>query len=140
MAALKVPQLEARLSSQAESAEPPGLIAFDGDRAVGWVSLGPRTGFERIVRSRLIPAIDDRPVWSIGCFAVSAPARGQGVSLALLDGAIAHARARARGVSTAACRDRTDATRARGHSGCLPRTARCRSLRQRPTPSLPGAD
>ena len=93
-AALKVPQLRERLHDQASSDQPPGLIAFEGDRAVGWVSLGPRADFERIVRSRVIPAIDDRPVWSIVCFAVSASARGQGVARALLEAAIDHARSR----------------------------------------------
>jgi GNAT superfamily N-acetyltransferase len=69
-------------------------VAFDGDRAVGWVSLGPRSDFERVERSRVIPRVDDRPVWSIVCFAVSASARGQGVARALLEGAIDHARER----------------------------------------------
>jgi len=91
--ASKVPQLRERLHDQALSMEPPGLVAFDGDRAVGWVSLGPRTEFERIVRSKVIPTIDDRPVWSIVCFAVSSTARGQGVARTLLDAAIEHARA-----------------------------------------------
>jgi ribosomal protein S18 acetylase RimI-like enzyme len=94
MAAAKVPELRAQLREQAASPEPPGLVAFDGDRAVGWVSLGPRTDFERIVRSRVIPTIDDRPVWSIVCFAVSESARGRGVARSLLDAAVAHARSR----------------------------------------------
>ena len=94
MATMKVPELRERLHDQARSEQPPGLVAFDGDRAVGWVSLGPRTDFERIVRSRVIPKIDDRPVWSIVCFAVSSAARGQGVARALLDGAIDYARGR----------------------------------------------
>jgi ribosomal protein S18 acetylase RimI-like enzyme len=92
--AAKVPQLRDRLLEQATSAQPPGLVAFDGDRAVGWVSLGPRSDFERVERSRVIPRVDDRPVWSIVCFAVSASARGQGVARALLEGAIDHARER----------------------------------------------
>jgi GNAT superfamily N-acetyltransferase len=90
--ALKVPQLRDRLHDQAGSDEAPGLVAFDGDRAVGWVSLGPRTDFERIVRSKVIPAIDDQPVWSIVCFAVSSSARGQGVARTLLEAAVGHAR------------------------------------------------
>jgi GNAT superfamily N-acetyltransferase len=103
---LKVPQLRERLRTQARAAsdsppgEPasadshasaPGLVAFDGDRAVGWVSLGPRDDFERIVRSKVIPKIDDRPVWSIVCFAVSSSARGQGVARVLLDAAVSYA-------------------------------------------------
>jgi GNAT superfamily N-acetyltransferase len=94
MAAAKVPQLRDRLHDQAMSSQPPGLVAFEGDRAVGWVSLGPRTDFERIVRSRVIPKIDDRAVWSVVCFAVSSSARGQGVARLLLDAAIDYARER----------------------------------------------
>ena len=98
--AAKVPELRGRLHEQAESSMPPGLVALEAAddeadvRAIGWVSLGPRTDFERIVRSKVIPSIDDRPVWSIVCFAVSASARGQGVARALLEGAIDFARAR----------------------------------------------
>jgi ribosomal protein S18 acetylase RimI-like enzyme len=95
-ASAKVPELKARLRTQAESAVPPGLVAIEGDgldeRAVGWVSLGPRTDYDRIVSSKVIPTIDDRPVWSIVCFAVSESARGRGVARALLDGAIDFAR------------------------------------------------
>lgn len=96
MSGAKVPELQARLRAQAESDEPPGLVAFDDslapDRAVGWVSLGPRETFEKIVYSKVIPKIDDRPVWSIVCFAVSSLARGRGVARALLEGAIDFAR------------------------------------------------
>lgn len=94
MAAAKVPQLRELLRTQASSDEPPGLVAFDGERAVGWVSLGPRSDFQRIVLSKVIPKIDDRPVWSIVCFAVSESARGQGVARALLEAAINYARGR----------------------------------------------
>jgi GNAT superfamily N-acetyltransferase len=94
MSAAKVPELRERLHDQALSPEPPGLVAFDGDRAVGWVSLGPRADFERIVRSKVIPTIDDRPVWSIVCFAVSPTSRGRGVARALLDATIEYARGR----------------------------------------------
>ena len=92
--AAKVPELRARLRTLAQGPEPPGLVALEGspgeERAVGWVSLGPRAGFERIVRSEVIPAIDDRPVWSIVCFAVSASARGRGVARTLLEIGRAH--------------------------------------------------
>jgi GNAT superfamily N-acetyltransferase len=91
MATMKVPELRERLHDQARSEQPPGLVAFDGDRAVGWVSLGPRDDFQRIVHSRVIPTIDERPVWSIVCFAVSKRARNQGVARALLVAAIAYA-------------------------------------------------
>jgi len=93
-APLKVPQLRERLHEQAQSEQPPGLVAFEGDRAVGWTSVGPRDAYQRIVHSKVIPLIDDRPVWSIVCFAVSQTARHRGVARALLDGAVAYARSR----------------------------------------------
>ncbi|HEX8025617.1 MAG TPA: GNAT family N-acetyltransferase, partial [Candidatus Limnocylindrales bacterium] len=73
---------------------PPGLVAFEGDRAVGWTSVAPRDDYQRIVHSKVIPKINDRPVWSIVCFAVSQTARHRGVARALLDGAVAYARSR----------------------------------------------
>ena len=95
-AAAKVPELRARLRNLADQDPAPGLVALDGEgpgaRAVGWVSLGPRADFERIVRSKVIPTIDDRTVWSITCFAVSVDARGRGVARALVAGAVAYTR------------------------------------------------
>jgi GNAT superfamily N-acetyltransferase len=46
----------------------------------------------RLVRSRTIPALDDLPVWSIVCFLVRPGFRRQGVTRALLRGAIECAR------------------------------------------------
>ena len=90
-AALKVPHLREALREQASTDDPPGLVAFDGDRAVGWVSLAPRAAFARLEHSKVIPRVDDTPVWSIVCFAVSQSARGHGVVRALLDAAVDHA-------------------------------------------------
>jgi ribosomal protein S18 acetylase RimI-like enzyme len=59
---------------------------------VGWVSLGPREDYAKLQRSPVMKAVDDRPVWSIVCFVVPAPFRGQGVARALLDRAVAYAR------------------------------------------------
>lgn len=70
----------------------PGLIAYLDDRPVGWCGLGPRAALPRLARSRTIPAVDDLPVWSIGCFKVRVGYRRQGVARALLAGAVAHAR------------------------------------------------
>lgn len=92
MSVLKVPELRERLHDQARSELAPGLVAFEGDRAVGWVSVAPRDDYQRVVYSKVIPRIDDRPVWSIVCFAVSSTARGRGVARSLLDGAVEFAR------------------------------------------------
>ena len=70
----------------------PGLVAYADGRAVGWVSLGPREEFVRLVRSRVRPRLDDVPVWSIVCFVVSRASRRQGLARRLLDSAVDYAR------------------------------------------------
>ena len=69
----------------------PGMLAYLDAEPVGWCALGPRSEMGRLVRSRTIPKIDDRPVWSIVCFVVRVGYRRRGVAHALLDGAIAYA-------------------------------------------------
>ena len=88
----KVPQLRERLATLAAGPQAPGLVAFRGGRAVGWCSLGPREDFERLERSRVIPRVDAKPVWSVVCFAVSKTARGEGVAGELLAAAVTWAR------------------------------------------------
>lgn len=70
----------------------PGLVAYQDDRVVGWVSLGPREDYDRLASSKILAPIDDTPVWSIVCFVVSRRARGRGVAAELLDAAIEFAR------------------------------------------------
>jgi GNAT superfamily N-acetyltransferase len=89
--AATVAQNRARLRDLTAGPLAPGLVAYRGDRAVGWCSLGPREDFERLERSRIIPRVDDQAVWSIICFAVSSSARGEGVAAQLLDAAAAWA-------------------------------------------------
>jgi GNAT superfamily N-acetyltransferase len=70
----------------------PGLLAYRGPTAVGWVSLGPREDFARLEASRIRPRLDDILVWSIVCFVVARTERGQGVARQLLDAAVDYAR------------------------------------------------
>jgi GNAT superfamily N-acetyltransferase len=73
----------------------PGLLAYDGADVVGWVSVAPRAQYEALRRSpQYRPQDADEDVWSIVCFVVDRPRKGEGVAGALLDGAIDHARAR----------------------------------------------
>jgi len=51
-----------------------------------------RTETPRLVNSRTIPAIDDLPVWSIGCFRIRPGYRRRGIARALLDGVLEAAR------------------------------------------------
>lgn len=72
---------------------PPGVIAYLDGEPVGWAALHPRrdTSF---ARNRLIPHIDDLDVWSLWCFRVRPGFRKQGVSHALIEGAVSYARER----------------------------------------------
>jgi ribosomal protein S18 acetylase RimI-like enzyme len=80
------------LKALVDEGRSPGLIAYRGKTAVGWVSLAPRGEFAKLARSPVMKPVDDRPVWSIVCFVVPSEHRGQGVARALLQGAIAYAR------------------------------------------------
>lgn len=70
----------------------PGLVGYEGERVVGWISLGPREDYDRLTHSKVLAPVDDTPVWSIVCFVVSRHARGRGVATAMLDAGIAYAR------------------------------------------------
>ena len=67
---------------------PPGLVAFDGDLAVGWCQLTPRDELAWLDRMRWFHRIDDVPVWSISCFFVRRAYRRQGVMSQLIDAAL----------------------------------------------------
>lgn len=71
---------------------PPGLLAFDGERAVGWCQLTPRDDLLWLSRNRTLERVDDVPVWSISCFYVRRGYRRQGVMTALIDAALKTAR------------------------------------------------
>lgn len=67
--------------------EVPGLLAYDGSEPIGWCSVAPRHVFPRLAASRMVKAVDDRPVWSVNCFFVAKRYRRQGVTTLLLNAA-----------------------------------------------------
>ena len=69
----------------------PGLLAYASEEVAGWVSLGPRDGFERLQHSRVLAPVDDTPVWSIVCFVVGRRWRRRGVASRLLEAALEYA-------------------------------------------------
>ncbi len=83
--------LERATEDGAVDGRAPGLVAYDGAAAVGWVSVGPRSDYERLTYSKVLAPVDDTPVWSIVCFVVGRQARGRGIASLLLDAAIAFA-------------------------------------------------
>jgi GNAT superfamily N-acetyltransferase len=71
---------------------PPGLVAFDGDVAVGWCQLTPRDALPWLNKAWRLKRVDDLPVWSISCFYIRKGYRKQGVTSALIKAAIAAAK------------------------------------------------
>src|SRR5262245_26811062 len=71
---------------------PPGLLAFDGDLAVGWCQLTPRDAVPWLDRTWRLRRPDDVPIWSLSCFYVRKGYRRRGVTSALIDAAVAAAR------------------------------------------------
>jgi len=84
--------LEAAVEHDATEDRAPGLVAYRDGEAVGWVSVGPRSDYERLTYSKILSPVDETPVWSIVCFVVGRQARGRGVARALLDAAVVYAR------------------------------------------------
>ncbi len=80
------------LRSQLERQPPPGMLAYLDGQVAGWCGFGIRGEMQRLVRSRTIPAVDDRPVWSIVCFLVRTGFRRRGAARTLLQGVITYAR------------------------------------------------
>ena len=72
----------------------PGLLAYAGAEAVGWVAVAPREEYGGLARSRTLKPVDDLPVWSVTCFFVAKAHRGQGVTVALLEAAAKFVRKR----------------------------------------------
>jgi GNAT superfamily N-acetyltransferase len=71
---------------------PPGLLAYEGKAAVGWIALAPRERYERLKGSRILKPVDAQPVWSAPCFFVAKSHRRRGVTVALLKAATDYAK------------------------------------------------
>jgi GNAT superfamily N-acetyltransferase len=67
---------------------PPGLLAFEGDLAVGWCQLTPRDAVPALDRSWRLKRVDDTPVWSLSCLYVRIGYRRLGVTSALIEAAL----------------------------------------------------
>lgn len=70
--------------------EEPGLLAFEGNTAVGWCAVGPRSRYARFTssRARVYGALDDAESWVVNCFYIPREQRGSGVATFLLDAAV----------------------------------------------------
>jgi GNAT superfamily N-acetyltransferase len=70
------------------SGPPPGLLAFDGDKAVGWCQLTPRDDLPWLDRTWRLKRVDEVPVWCISCFYVRIGYRKRGITTALIKAAL----------------------------------------------------
>jgi GNAT superfamily N-acetyltransferase len=77
---------------------PPGVVAFDGEEAIGWLQIGPRADAPQWNTPKRVSAptrpadAEDERVWAATCFFVKPGRRRQGVSDALLKAGIALAK------------------------------------------------
>lgn len=72
-----------------------GLLALDGDVAVGWMKLAPRATLPKLRHLPVYRSLElgpDEGVYAIGCFLVHPAHRGRGVARALVAAAEAHVR------------------------------------------------
>jgi len=89
---------KAFIRQRIEVGPPPGLLAFEGRRAVGWMQIGPRADVPEWNNHQRSSApldraeVADAGVWAISCFFVRSTARGAGVTHALVASGIAFAR------------------------------------------------
>jgi hypothetical protein len=77
-----------------ESGEIPGLMAYQGETPVGWVSVAPREKYASLQRSRVLAPIDDQSVWSIVCYYIPAKHRKKGLMVYLTQIAKDYARSK----------------------------------------------
>jgi predicted GNAT family acetyltransferase len=86
------------IKARIEAGPPPGLLAFEDGKAVGWMQIGPRADVPEWNNPGRGSApvdpvdVDDPNVWAISCFFIRVKARGRGVSHRLVEGGIAFAR------------------------------------------------
>lgn len=81
------------LEQMVAGGEVPGLLAYLDGVPVGWVALGPRDRYARMMspRSRAFKPIDEHPSWVINCFYIARGHRRRGIATALMGAAVEHA-------------------------------------------------
>jgi GNAT superfamily N-acetyltransferase len=82
-----------RLQELVQRHEVHAVLAFAGDRPVGWCSFGPRASFPRLMNSRALARTDIDGVWSVVCFFIPPEWRRQGVATCLLQAVVQRAAA-----------------------------------------------
>jgi GNAT superfamily N-acetyltransferase len=87
------PERVAALEGLVRQGIPVGLLGYAEEEPIAWCSIAPRETYAALERSRILPRLDDAPVWSVVCFFVDRRFRRQGLTLGLLKAAVEYARA-----------------------------------------------
>ena len=77
------------LCGRVRAGVPVGLLAYEGEISVGWISIAPRETFRNMGGPAAGP---DELIYAINCFFIPRALRGAGLGQKLLRGAIDHAR------------------------------------------------
>lgn len=75
-----------------DNKEPIGVLAYIGEKPIGWCAAAPREKYIRLENSRVFKRIDNEPVWSITCLFLSKSSRRKGVSTELIKAAVNYCR------------------------------------------------
>ncbi len=81
-------QNRADRAAQIERGEASGVLAFAGDRVVGWCNASPRTSLPLLDRTPEFASDDPEGTAAIVCYVIAPQYRGQGIARKLLDGAM----------------------------------------------------
>lgn len=86
------------IRTRIEAGPPPGLLAFEDGKAIGWMQVGPRADVPEFNNAGRASAplvtgdATDPGVWTISCFFIRNPARGKGLTHELVGAGIDFAR------------------------------------------------
>jgi GNAT superfamily N-acetyltransferase len=80
-----------RLEALVHENIPIGILGYHKGKPVGWCSIAPRETYTLLERSTTLKRIDDLPTWSVVCFFIDPNMQGQGLSVKLLQAAVAYA-------------------------------------------------
>ncbi|WP_244491062.1 GNAT family N-acetyltransferase [Paramesorhizobium deserti] len=117
---LSGPEKRDLMRRRVEEGPPPGILAYGGDEAIGWMQIGPRADVpEWNNKGRVSAPLDDAPmgdraVWAVSCFFARSSARGKGISHVLLASGIDFARANGARVLEACPMDRAKQSKSIG--------------------------
>src|SRR5512136_980719 len=50
-----------------ERSDEPGILAYADGKPVGWCAVAPREAYVRLLNSKVLKPLDEKPVWSVSC-------------------------------------------------------------------------